>query len=105
MEKIVFPNLLPYEQLDLAHSHELIELNRYRWLSLSFLPVDLSISRLMSSIGLECVHRLSKLHEAATQLGLGACVSDTPSWKLPSFYRNNSQHFFVIDKCMGQHLL
>ncbi|MFU1520577.1 hypothetical protein ACM25P_19150 [Vreelandella alkaliphila] len=105
MDKIAFPNFLPYEQLDLANSHESIELNRYRWLSLSFLTVDSSVSRLMSSIGLECVHRLSKLHEAALQLGLGDCVSDSSTWKLPSFYRNNSPHFFVIDKRMGKHLL
>ncbi|WP_083004524.1 hypothetical protein [Halomonas sp. GT] len=105
MEKIVFPNFLPYEQLDLAHSHESMELNRYRWLALSFLPVDPSVSRLMSSIGLECVHRLSNLHEAAVQLGLDACVNDPPAWELPSCYRNSSRHFFVIDERMGQHLL
>lgn len=105
MEKIVFPDFLPYEQLDLAHSHESMELNRYRWLALSFLPVDPYVSRLMSSIGLECVHRLSNFHEAAAQLGLDACVNDSPAWELPSCYRNSSQHFFVIDESMGQHLL
>lgn len=105
MKKIVFPNFLPHEQLDLAHSHESMELNRYRWLALSFLPVDPPVSHLMSSIGLECVHRLSSLHETAMQLGLGTCVNASPAWELPSFYRNSSQHFFVVDECMGRRLL
>ncbi|RUR27307.1 hypothetical protein ELY33_15515 [Vreelandella andesensis] len=105
MNKQVAHNFLPQEQLDLAYSHESIELNRYRWLALSFLPIDPSVSRLMSSIGLECVHRLSSLQKAALQIGLSACINNSPTWELPRFYKNNSRHFFVVDERMGHHLL
>lgn len=98
-------NFLPQEQLDMAHSHEILELNRYRWLALRFLPNDPPISRLMSTIGMECVHRLGKLEEVAKKMELAACVNERPFREPSPFFDINKQHFFVVDEPMGYQLL
>ncbi|MFJ5537267.1 hypothetical protein [Vreelandella titanicae] len=97
-------NILPQEQLNLAHLHETSELNRYRWLTLSFQPFDSPISRLMSAIGMECAHRILNLQEVARQMELSACVNTDQMMKI-SLPNKNIQHFFVVDELMGRHAL
>ncbi|AQU82264.1 MULTISPECIES: hypothetical protein [unclassified Halomonas] len=95
---------LPQEQLNLAHSCEIADLNRYRWLALTFLPFDSSVSHLMSAIGMECVHRLCNLQDVARKLGLGACVNAEPVEVSPPL-NIKSSHFFIIDEPMGHQFL
>ena len=104
MDNLTALTFLPQDQLDLAYSHEVRELNRYRGLALSFLPFDPPISRLMDAIGMECVHRLCSLQEVARQLELGACANANHQ-KEPPFFNKMSKHFFVVDENMGHHLL
>lgn len=105
MEKLKELTLLPQEQLDLAYSHEALELGRYRWLALRFLPIDPPVSRLMSAIALECVHRLCSLEDAAKRIELGACVNEHPTREPHPFFNKYKQHFFVVDEPMGRQLL
>lgn len=105
MDKLVALNFLPQEQLNLANSHEKNELHRYRWLALSFLPLDPPVSRLMKAISMECVHRLRSLKEVAKEMDLVACVDDRPLKKPPPFFNKNRQHFFVVDEPMGRSFL
>ncbi|SBR51588.1 hypothetical protein [Halomonas sp. HL-93] len=105
MNDLTALTFLPQEQILLTHSHETIELNRYRWLALTFLPFDSSVSGLMNAIGLECVHRLCSLQEVAQKMELGACVSNLDKLVERPLINNNSQHFFIIDKSMGHQVL
>ncbi|WP_251048081.1 hypothetical protein [Halomonas sp. ISL-56] len=95
---------LPQEQIALAHSHEENELHRYRWLALTFLPFDPSVSRLMTAVGMECVHRLCNLQEVASKMGLGACLINNQPREVP-LTKIKSQHFFVVGEPMGRELL
>ncbi|MGY2462117.1 hypothetical protein [Vreelandella sulfidaeris] len=97
-------NFLPQEQLNLACLQEAKELNRYRGLSLSFLPFDSSISRLMNAIGMECDHRLHSLQAVASQMRLDVFANVSQLKETP-FFNKNSQHFFVVDENMGRQLL
>lgn len=104
MNNLTALNFLPQEQLNLAHSYEITELNRYRWLALTFLPFDSAVSHLMKAIGMECLHRICSLQEVARKMELGACVnaeqlSDNP------LLNKSSQHFFVVDEAMGRKTL
>lgn len=99
MESLTRLNILPQEPLNLAYSHEVTELNRYRRLSLSFLPFDPSVSRLMSAIAMECEHRLHSLQEVARRMELDACV-DACVLREPAFFNMNKVHFFVVDEAM-----
>lgn len=104
MSNLLALTFLPQEQIALAHSHEKNELHRYRWLALTFLPFDSSVSRLMTAIGMECVHRLCNLQEVASKMGLGACIYNDQLRQAPLLKINN-QHFFVVDKPMGRELI
>ncbi|KPQ27419.1 MULTISPECIES: hypothetical protein [unclassified Halomonas] len=105
MDKLTALNFLPQEQLVLAYSHEKMEVNRYRCLALRFLSIDPPVNRLMSAIGIECVHRLEWLKEVATRMDLSACVAE-PSYPGASpLFNINKQHFFVVDELMGTQLL
>ncbi|QNI04761.1 hypothetical protein HXW73_08380 [Halomonas sp. SH5A2] len=104
MNSMIALNFLPQDQINLSHSHEKNELKRYRWLALTFLPFDSSISSLMSAIGLECVRRLLSLQEIARKMELEACIDTDNFEKLP-LVKTNSQHFFVVDKTMGYQFL
>lgn len=97
-------NLLPHEQLNLACLQEAKELSRYRGLSLSFLPYDPPISRLMNTIGLECDHRLHSLQAVAGRMKLEVFTNVSQLKEAP-FFNKNSQHFFVVDENMGRQLL
>lgn len=105
MDKLTALNFLPQEQLVLAYSHERKEENRYRWLALRFLPIDPPVSRLMSAIGMECVHRLEWLREVAARMDLSACVTDASCRGPSPLFNINKQHFFVVDEPMGTQLL
>lgn len=102
MANITTLNLLPQEQLNLACLQEAREMNRYRCLSLSFLPFDLPVSRLMNTIGDESEHRLCSLQEVAKQMQLDVNVSQL---KETPFFNKNSKHFFVLDENMGRQML
>ncbi|HAA45839.1 MAG: Uncharacterized protein XD36_1049 [Halomonas sp. 54_146] len=104
MDNLTALNFLPQEQLNLAHSHESNELNRYQWLALSFLPFDPSVSQLMSAMSMECVYRLSNLKEVAGRMELDACVKAPSPRETPSLSKN-SPHFFVVHEVMGQQIL
>jgi hypothetical protein len=104
MNNLAALTLLPQEQLNLAYSNETAELNRYRWLALAFLPFDSSVSRLMTAISTECVHRLCSLQEVASKMELGACIHSDQSGE-GSLLAANSRHFFVVDDGMGRQLL
>ncbi|MGR2737269.1 hypothetical protein ACUY1T_02335 [Billgrantia sp. Q4P2] len=95
--------LLPHEQLTLASAHEASELQRYRRLTLSFLPQALQTSRLMATLGLQSEKRLDMLRQAARWLELEACVSEMPMYK-PTFTLDQ-RHFFVIDDIMGDQVI
>jgi|TARA_R110001583_G_scaffold9096_15_gene43013 hypothetical protein len=95
---------LPQDQINLVHSHETSEMNRYRWLALRYLPFDTPMSRLMTIIGQECVHRLLNLQEVASRMELGACI-DVRSLPVTSYFDNNYQHFFVVDARMARQVL
>ncbi len=97
-------SLLPQEQLNLACSNEISELKRYRWLALIFLPFDTSVSRLMTAISMECVHRLCNLQEVARKMELGACINTEQLGKI-HFLKTKEQHFFVVDDQMGHQML
>lgn len=95
---------LPQEQLNLAHSHEKSELNRYRCLALRYLPFNTAISRLMAAIGMECAHRLLSLQVVARCMELEACI-DAHLLLETSLFNNNSQHFFVVNALMERQIL
>lgn len=105
MDKLIALNILPQEQLDLAYTHETNELNRYKWLALSFLPIDPPVSQLMSAIGTECLHRLCSLEDVARRMDLNACVNKRLRGEPPPFFNNNKQHFFVVNEQMGRQVL
>lgn len=104
MDNLTALNFLPQDQLNLAHSHESNELNRYQWLALSFLPFDSSVSRLMTTLSMECAYRLSNLKEVAGRMDLDACVKAPPPRETP-FLSKSSQHFFVVNEAMGRQIL
>lgn len=95
---------LPQDQLNLAHSHETSEMNRYRWLALRYLPFDIPMSRLMTAIGQECVDRMLNLQEVARRMELGACIN-VRSLPITSYFESNCQHFFVVDALMRRQVL
>ncbi|MCC5883995.1 MAG: hypothetical protein JJU25_15345 [Halomonas sp.] len=95
--------LLPYEQLTLANAHEAAELQRYRRLTLSFLPVAPQTSRLMATLGLQCEKRLDTLRQTAALLELEACVSKHPF--APPNYSMAQRHFFVVDHSMASEVI
>ncbi|GEN26817.1 hypothetical protein HVA01_04630 [Halovibrio variabilis] len=97
-------NFLPQDQLNLAYSHEVIELNRYQRLSLSYLPFDQSVSRLMNAMAMECEHRLHNLQEVAKRMELDTCV-DAGALMEPNFLNMNNDHFFVVDESMSRKTL
>lgn len=102
MEKIHSLLLLPQEQLTLANAHETAELQRYRRLTLSFLPRAPQTSRLMATLGLQSEKRLATLRQVAHKLELDACVRQPPM-HLTSFNPLRG-HFFVVDDAMGEQL-
>lgn len=95
--------LLPQEQLTLASAHEMAELQRYRRLTLGFLPTAPQVSQLMASLGLQCESRLATLHQIASHLDLEACISTVPV--NPPNFEVTRQHFFVVDDGMAVQLL
>ncbi len=97
-------NLLPQEQLKLAHSYEITELNRYRWLALTFLPYDSTVSLLMKAIGIECLQRIFRLQEVARKMDLDACVN-AEKMSDDSVLNKKSKHFFVVNNAMGRQAL
>ncbi len=104
MDNLTALTLLPQEQLSIAHTHETGELNRYRRLALSFLPIAPHISRLMAALGIECEERIQTLRNVARQLELDACVSLNPPRESP-FLPRSPQHFFVVDDAMSRDAL
>ncbi|WP_181870059.1 hypothetical protein [Halomonas sp. DQ26W] len=104
MNNMTALTLLPQEQLSTAHTHEAGELNRYRRLALSFLPLAPHISRLMAALGVECEQRIQALQNVARQLDLDACVDLKPPMESP-FLARSSRHFFVVDEAMSQVVL
>lgn len=96
--------ILPQEQIALAYSHETIELKRYRWLALTFLPFDPSISRLMGAMSTESALRLDDLRDRARKMEIGACVN-TNSLEEVAFFPTQSQHFFIVNERMGHQVL
>lgn len=104
MNNLAALSLLPQEQLNLAYSNEAGELKRYKWLALTFLPFDSSVSRLMTAISMECVHRLCNLQEVARKMDLCACVNAETLEKSPLLNTKES-HFFVVDDQMGDQIL
>lgn len=104
MDNMTALTLLPQEQLNIAHTHETGELNRYRRLALSFLPIAPHISRLMVALGMECEQRIQSLRDVARKLELDACVSLAPSQESP-FLARTSRHFFVVDDAMSRDVL
>lgn len=103
MDKTQSLLLLPYEQLTLANAHETAELQRYRRLTLSFLPQAPQTSRLMATLGLQCEKRLDMLRQAARGLELEACIREMPVCA-PSFAWDQ-RHFFVVDDFMGDQVI
>lgn len=95
--------LLPYEQLTLAWAHETGELQRYRRLTLSFLPHAPQTSRLMATLGLQCENRLETLRQSAEQLELEACVKAAPTDN-PSYHLTH-RNFFVVDNAMANQMI
>lgn len=103
MDKTTTLLLLPHEQLTLANAHETAELQRYRRLTLSFLPRAPQTSRLMATLGLQCEKRLATLRQMAHHLELDACVRVEPVAAM-SFHTPHG-HFFVIDDLMGEQMI
>jgi hypothetical protein len=95
--------LLPYEQLTLANAHEAAELQRYRRLTLSFLPKAPQTSRLMATLGLQCEKRLDTLRQVARRLELEACVEET--LMAAPIFPMTQRHFFVVDDAMGEQVI
>ncbi|WP_245904457.1 hypothetical protein [Billgrantia lactosivorans] len=95
--------LLPQEQLTLASTHEVAELQRYRRLSLSFLPRAPQVSRLMSCLGLQCEKRLDTLRGVASRLELEACVTSPAA--ITASFASAPRHFFVEEDGMAVQLL
>ncbi|WP_386083057.1 hypothetical protein ACFIOZ_07475 [Vreelandella sp. F11] len=104
MNNLAALSLLPQEQLNLAYYNEASELNRYKWLALTFLPFDSSVSRLMNAISMECVHRLCNLQEVARKMDLCACVNAEGLGKKP-LLNIKEQHFFVVNDQVGDQIL
>lgn len=104
MNNLAALSLLPQEQLNLAYSNETAELKRYRWLALTFLPFDSSVSRLMTAISMECMHRLCNLQEVARKMELGACINTEQQGNI-HLLNTKVQHFFVVDDQMGHQIL
>ncbi|MGQ4877126.1 hypothetical protein ACOJCM_00965 [Billgrantia sp. LNSP4103-1] len=95
--------LLPQEQLTLANAHEAAELQRYRRLTLSFLPKAPHTSRLMATLGLQSEKRLATINEVARQLDLEACVAASP--RDTASLHSLHGHFFIIDDTMGDQVI
>ncbi len=95
--------LLPQEQLTLAHSHETGELQRYRRLSLSFLPAMPQASQLMASLGNQCEQRLKALCDVAHDMALGACVEEKA--RDSGSFAMTHRHAFIVDEIMGEQVL
>jgi hypothetical protein len=104
MDHMTALTLLPQEQLNIAHTHETGELNRYRRLALSFLPIAPHISRLMAALGIECEQRIQTLKNIASRLELDACVAMPPPQESP-FLVWTSRHVFVVDEAMGHEVM
>ncbi|MEA2117338.1 hypothetical protein [Halovibrio sp. HP20-50] len=104
MDNLTKLTFLPHDQLNLAYAYEVVELSRYRRLSLSFLPFDPSVSRLMNAIAMECECRLHNLQEVAKRMELDACV-DACAMREPALLNINNEHFFVVDETMGRKAL
>ncbi len=103
MNKTTSLLLLPYEQLTLANAHEAAELQRYRRLTLSFLPTAPQTSRLMATLGLQSEKRLATLRKVARNLELEACVRAATTD--PMCFRTPHGHFFVVDDVMGEQVI
>ncbi|MCE8025589.1 hypothetical protein [Billgrantia aerodenitrificans] len=95
--------LLPHEQLTLAYEHEAAELQRYRRLTLRFLPRAPQTSRLMATLGLQCEKRLGQLHQVAVCLELEACIVRAPGNVAP--FPIPEPHFFIVDEVMGEQMI
>ncbi|WP_163557426.1 hypothetical protein [Halomonas sp. NO4] len=98
------PNLLPQEQLTLAHLHEQAEMRRYRQLALRLLPTAPDISRLMVALGIECEQRLEVLNAVAEKLGFAACLGEKES-KTATPLAPSRRHFFVVNGHMAGDVL
>ncbi|WP_075880787.1 hypothetical protein [Vreelandella massiliensis] len=105
MHKTIELSFLPQEQFEIAYSHEVLELNRYRWLALRFLPIDPQVSRLIGEISMECVGRLCKIEDLARKMELAACVNGLKLCVPPAAFNHSKQHFFIVDEVMGRKAL
>ncbi|MBS9402786.1 hypothetical protein KG088_04015 [Halomonas sp. TRM85114] len=96
------------EQLIFAHDLERYEMQRYRGLALSFLPIRPSISRLMAALGVECEQRLIALETLAERLHLRDCLpGGRPTWPQLRFRLSQAQplYRFITDEAMACHTL
>ncbi len=104
MDNLTAVTVFPHEQIALLHSHEIIELKRYQWLTLIFLPFDLSISRLMSAISSESSCRLDELRDWAGEREFVTGV-DVYSLDKLGLMPTQAQHFFVVNERMAFQVL
>lgn len=83
----------PDDVLVAASSHEHLAINRYRLLSLRFLPFSVALSRLFEALAGESELRLQALMESAGQLGLlDELPAEAPREALSDGER---RHFFI----------
>lgn len=86
--------------LTLACSHEHQSLNRYRMMSLRFLPYSLALSRLFEAFANESEQRIQALMQMAKHL---QATGDLPAAIPPSHSEGDQEkrHFFVIGDAMA----
>lgn len=93
-------NLLPQELLALVSAHEQQEAQRYRLLTLRFLPFSAGLSRLMNMLSLESEQRLEAQARVAERLALTAPLA-TPGRE----GRARDRHFFIVNERMATQAL
>ncbi|MBZ9559858.1 MULTISPECIES: hypothetical protein [unclassified Modicisalibacter] len=77
-----------------AMTHEHLAINRYRWVSLRFLPFSVALSRLFEALAGEAELRLQNLTETAERLGK---LEQLPA-AAPPISDGQRRHFFVTDE-------
>ncbi|WP_136068027.1 hypothetical protein [Modicisalibacter radicis] len=91
---------LQQDSLILACSHEHQSLNRYRLLSLRFLPYSVALSRLFEAFASESEQRIQALMQMAKYCqAVGVLPAISPAIQVTSDH--DRRHFFVVDDTMA----
>jgi len=92
------------QPLSLTYDHESREMERYRGLALSFLPIRPHVSRLMATLGIECEQRLGALERLAEEVQRRYCLP-APLARRQALAEQYRLHLFISDDAMASQTL